>query len=50
MESLNEARWQLDKAMREPGHSPTEDALLDALVALLDSIEAIEERMRGESL
>ena len=41
-EALMEARRQLEKAIYEPGHSPTEDALLDALAALLDSIDAIE--------
>lgn len=33
----------LDLAKREPGHSPTEDALLDAL---LDALDAVLEFMR----
>lgn len=41
-EFLDSARRELEKALREPGHSPTEDALLDALAALLDSVERIE--------
>ena len=42
-ENLIAARAQLERAMQEPGHSPTEDALLDALAAIFDAIEAIEQ-------
>lgn len=44
-EFLDTARRELEQALKEPGHSPTEDAMLDALAALLDSVEAIEKYM-----
>jgi hypothetical protein len=46
-ESLETARCELEKALREPGHSPTEDALLSAIAALLDEIEAIEKHLEN---
>lgn len=43
--TIERAKRYLDIAKREPGHSPTEDALIDLVECLIDELESLQEQI-----